>query len=422
MTDNSIEITGDEFNVEEIMEKIRAGIRRKQLTGEFPPVSPLPPSWPAPSSGVPDFDELVRSELADLVSKKDIRNTGYAIKSHHAYIGPVLVRGRRIINNEVRRYVDPVIAKQREFNESTETVLADTLRKYKEMEYFLSKKIETFRVDMSDSTMQDLVARLEAEVDSRADLAYALKERAAASIGHRQPEKEGSGNSIPDYILFEARFRGSREEIKSRQMHFLPHFRNSTRVLDIGCGRGEFLEILKENDIHGSGVDIDPDMVSFCQTRGFEVECADAVSYLERLDDDSLDGIFIDQVVEHLEPDYLIRMLTLCHRKLRNGYSIVIETVNPLSFVSLLNFFIDLSHKRPVHPETLQFLVTYAGFRECEKVFLSPVPEDERLRMMDYYPGMTEGIKKIIDTSNLNNTILNSILLGAQDYAVIAKK
>ncbi len=179
-----------------------------------------------------------------------------------------------------------------------------------------------------------------------------------------------------NYFLFEERFRGSREDITQRQLTFLPYFEKCSRVLDIGCGRGEFLEILKDHDIGGIGVDSDPDMVAYCRSRQLEVANSDAIAYLETLEDKSLDGIFIDQVVEHLEPDYLIRLLALCHQKMKFGYYIVIETVNPLSFVSFVNFYIDMTHKRPVHPETLQYLLNASGFRECEKKFFSPVPDE----------------------------------------------
>ena len=122
-------------------------------------------------------------------------------------------------------------------------------------------------------------------------------------------------------------------------------------------------------------------MVIYCQSPAVSnVEQSDALLYLEKLEDKSLDGIFIDQVVERLEPEYLVRLLALCHKKLKFGYYIIIETVNPLSFVSFVNFYIDLTHKRPIHPETLQFLMSAAGFRESEKQFFSPVSDEGRLK------------------------------------------
>jgi hypothetical protein len=170
------------------------------------------------------------------------------------------------------------------------------------------------------------------------------------------------------------------------------------------------------------GVDSDPDMVAYCHSRQLDVENSDAIAYLETLEDKSLDGIFIDQVVEHLEPDYLIRLLALCYQKMKFGYHIVVETVNPLSFISFANFYIDMTHKRPVHPETLQYLVSAAGFRECEKIFFSPVSNEGRLKKIEGAVGMNENERKNVEVYNHNVERLNSVLFGAQDYAVVGKK
>ena len=123
---------------------------------------------------------------------------------------------------------------------------------------------------------------------------------------------------------------------------------------------------------------------------------SDAISYLEAQEDKSLDGIFIDQVVEHLEAGYRPAS-GLCHQNLKFGYFIVVETVNPLSFVSFVNFYIDLTHKRPVHPETLQFLLSAAGFRESEKKFFSPVSDQSRLKKIAVTTEMGEDAQNSFD-------------------------
>ncbi len=163
-------------------------------------------------------------------------------------------------------------------------------------------------------------------------------------------------------------------------------------------------------------------MVAYCRSRQLDVEFSDAIVFLDTLEDKSLDGIFIDQVVEHLEPDSLIRLLGLCNQKMKFGYYIVVETVNPLSFVSFVNFYIDMTHKRPLHPETLQYLISAAGFRNCEKKFFSPVPDERRLKKIEETADMNETVRKNLDKYNHNVEMLNTVLFGAQDYAVVGKK
>ncbi|MFA6363356.1 class I SAM-dependent methyltransferase [Methanoregula sp.] len=274
-----------------------------------------------------------------------------------------------------------------------------------------------------DSNFREVFSHLDKDIRLQMGLTQLLEERMQKGLAQRSTPSESTATpNDTNYFLFEERFRGSREDIKQRQLAFLPYFEKCSRVLDIGSGRGEFLEILKDHGIGGIGVDIDPDMVTYCRSRHLEVEHSDALTYLETLEDKSLDGIFIDQVVEHLEPDYLIRLIALCHQKMKFGYHIVIETVNPLSFVSFANFYIDLTHKRPIHPETLQYLISAVGFRECEKKFFSPVSDAGRLKKIEMTVDMHETERKNVDVYNHNIEMLNSILFGAQDYAVVGKK
>ena len=224
------------------------------------------------------------------------------------------------------------------------------------------------------------------------------------------------------YFRFEEQFRGSRNEIKQRQSAFLPYFEKCSHVLDIGCGRGEFLEILKDRNIGAFGIDTDGDMIAYCRSLALDVEQFDGISYLDKLENNSLDGIFMDQVVEHMESEYLIRLLSLCYQKLKSGSYLVVETVNPLSFYSFVNFYIDMTHTRPLHPETLQFIFNFVGFKEQERKFYSPVSHEIKLKKLPETIESAETEKKSIELYNNNIELLNNILFGAQDYAVIGKK
>jgi SAM-dependent methyltransferase len=285
----------------------------------------------------------------------------------------------------------------------------------------LNNKILCDRSEL-DRFIKEFFAQMDEGIHTRTWITHVLEDRIQKELAQKRAPATSSSKEYPNYFLFEERFRGSRKDVTQRQRVFLPYFEKCSCVLDIGCGRGEFLDILKDHAIGGIGVDSDPDMVAYCRSRQLDVEHSDALTYLEKLEDKSLDGIFIDQVVEHMEPDYLIRLLVLCHRKLKFGYNIVVETVNPLSFVSFVNFYIDMTHKRPIHPETLLYLFSASGFRDCEKRFFSPVSDEGRLKNIEGAADMNESDRKNVDVYNQNVEMLNTVLFGAQDYAIVGKK
>jgi len=408
-------IQDNEINVEEIMRKIRENIRRKWATGYHLIQN--------------DTNDAIQYDLSNINSNWDIHNNYYFISSHRPLIGKFLVKGRQVVNGEVRRYIDPVLFQQTEFNASTVRLLNYSLPKIEELINQLSLQRQELLTGISqhDEKFSRIISQFTDEITQRIiqqdeKINTDIQNYIDSNFHDKRILSESNTQHAINYFLFEEQFRGTRDDIKGRQMEFLHYFKNCSHVLDIGCGRGEFLEILKEQGIGGTGVDSDPDMVAYCRSRQLDVIHSDAITYLEMLDDKSLDGIFIDQVVEHLEPDYLIKLLTLCYQKMKFGYYIVVETVNPLSFVSFVNFYIDMTHKRPVHPETLQYLLTASGFRECVKSFFSPVPEESRLEYIEERSEMNAQERKDIEIYNKNITILNTMLFGPQDYAVIGKK
>jgi O-antigen chain-terminating methyltransferase len=194
-------------------------------------------------------------------------------------------------------------------------------------------------------------------------------------------------------------------------------------VLDIGCGRGEFLELLGENGIGCEGVDVNDEMVEYCRKNGLNARKIDAAAYLRGIDNNSLDGIFTDDLIEHLDANYLIRMLRLCRLKLMKGRYMVAKTVNPLSWTSFTGIYLlDMTHKNPLHPETLRFLMEYSGFMEVKVEFVSRLPDDKRLQKVEITPAMSDGEKSIARTYNHNVDRLNEAIFGYENYAAIAKK
>jgi O-antigen chain-terminating methyltransferase len=214
--------------------------------------------------------------------------------------------------------------------------------------------------------------------------------------------------------------RGPSDDVRSRQARYVDDFRDAAPVLDAGCGRGEFLELLRDAGVEARGVDSDEDMVAFCRSRGLNVVKADAIAHLHGLPDASLGGVFTAQLVEHLAPQALLRLLDLSASKLRQDGVLVIETINPLSFIALRHFFADLTHSHPLVPATLELMARQSGFRQVELRFLNEPPESERLRDVDlpHEPEFDDARRAL--AANVER--LNDVIFGPQDYALVARR
>ena len=225
------------------------------------------------------------------------------------------------------------------------------------------------------------------------------------------------------YVGFEDQFRGSRDAIRARFESYLPFFAGAADVLDIGCGRGEFLELLAGAGVKARGIDLNHEMAELCRSRGLDVTEADAVGYLSRLPDASLGGIFAAQVVEHLQPGYLLQFLELAFHKVRPGGRIVLETLNPACWVAFFDSYIrDITHVWPLHPETLKYLVLASGFTRADLEFRSPVAAHDRLQAVALPNGADTSLADLTETFNANVEKLNSRLFTHLDYAVIGAR
>jgi 2-polyprenyl-3-methyl-5-hydroxy-6-metoxy-1,4-benzoquinol methylase len=177
-----------------------------------------------------------------------------------------------------------------------------------------------------------------------------------------------------DYFLFEQRFRGPIEDIKQRQQAYLDYFLQAENVLDLGCGRGEFVELLTERKVPIIGIDSSEDMVDFCRARGLPVLQGDLFEHLDRQIDGAIGGIFISQVVEHLTADQVWKLIQLASTKLKVSGVLLLETINPQCFPAISCFYLDPSHVRPYHAGLLSFMCQQVGFRlECVQ-FSAPLP------------------------------------------------
>jgi len=208
-----------------------------------------------------------------------------------------------------------------------------------------------------------------------------------------------------DWMKFAEQFRGSENRIREQQKRYIARLAGTSGViLDIGCGRGEFLEAAKAANLSARGVDLNQDCIEMCRSKGLDVEQADMFGYLESLADGSLGGAYCAQVVEHLPAAVLPGLAKLLSRKLRVGSLVAIETPNPECLaIFATHFFIDPTHTRPVPAPLLRFYLEEAGFGSVQIERLEPAIES--------MPALSELPPAFRDA-----------FFGGLDYAIFARK
>lgn len=221
-----------------------------------------------------------------------------------------------------------------------------------------------------------------------------------------------------DYFKFENEFRGSRDSVKEIQGVYVPYFKNnnSGHILDIGCGRGEFLELMRDNEIKAYGIDSYKPFVDYCRELGFNVIYGDALTHLNEIDDCSLGGIFMSQVVEHLSNNYIITLINTAYKKLIPGSYFILETQNPDCLAAISEFNIDMSHTKPVHYKTLEFLFKEANYSSIERYHTKQTLYPVSAKHLD-----GENIKNL-EEFNQGIDHINKLLFSYRDYTLIAKK
>jgi O-antigen chain-terminating methyltransferase len=261
--------------------------------------------------------------------------------------------------------------------------------------------------DIQERLWADLAAiRVEYERLIHYELRLLRQQQRSTPIGSEPAQVNGSqpGFTDFDYLKFADRFRGTEEYVRNGQRFYVPFFEKCQKVLDIGCGRGEFLEVMRDARIAARGIDLDTASVEMCRAKGLEADVADLFVELSQQTGTPFDGIFAGQIVEHLPPEQLPRMVKLCAARLQPGGVLVIETPNPESLaIFATHFYIDPTHTKPIPPALLSFYYEEFG--------LGTVEVHRRFPAGESMPAVRSLREDVQDK-----------FFGGLDYAVIGRK
>ena len=403
------------------------------------------------------------------------------VNSHLPIGWPVMPKGiirkivayaKKITRRLLRWYINPLVDQQNAYNEASFQVLEDLHARLQEC----ARRVGDIDAKLTDheqmlslygqrlgeggglpERVTSLETRLAALQDSSRDELEELRARVQQQLQHLDRQREvmrfrlqrlenwrerdeaqphelaqsaaAVREDLFDYFLLGLQYRGEKE-LQQRVADYddlfaplAPASGDGSRlselpILDIGCGRGEFVEHLCASGLTAYGIEIEDDAVNIAQDAGRPVRYGEAFSHLEGLPDENLAAISLIQVAEHFEVEELLQLLKLGAQKLIPGGFILIETLNPLSVFSLLHFYImDPSHSTPLHPQLVKLLMEQAGLWNVELRYLHPLPDAARLEQL---PLEADG--DLVEVLNRNIEKANRVLYGPQDYAAIAYK
>ena len=365
----------------------------------------------------------------------------FPIRSHRGFLGRLLAAWKRLLRPLVMVPQNDLWERQRIFNlillEHLERQDAERVRHHDRLAYLEELDAKGIRELMQHNDA--LFSRVDQKLDrvrreSRellASLGAALSVAETAEGTSASDESAALTPAVEDlirvreehaYLELERRYRGTEEEIGERISIYLPWLSERSPVLDLGCGRGESLALLRAQGIAGRGVDSSARMVDLCSERGLEAVVGDLFGHLASLPEGELGAIVSFHVIEHLPPESLDRLVRLAYRALRPGGALILETPNPLSLVvAARNFWLDPTHRRPVHPESLKLHYELAGFDPIERLDLRPFPASERLPEIDLKE-IPEAQHLLADRVNRLRDQVDELLFGTQDFGLIGIK
>jgi 2-polyprenyl-3-methyl-5-hydroxy-6-metoxy-1,4-benzoquinol methylase len=436
--------TRPELTEGEILKKMRDHVGEHQAAAVD-----IPPPPPAPSRPGYDLRRLRHDVEAVSSLAREVAAVGRkVIRSLLSWlIGPVRQFNAAVVRameehirglESMRHQIDAAVALQSAETESLQRQIA-TLQStgiqslQRQIATLQSTGIQSLQkhIDTAVALQHDQIARLDGRLDELRKLRIEERLRSSELKLRRwespqtpqvAPSLEPANSNVQtarapemdfDYFLFQEYHRGSEALIRDRQRTYLKHFEGREPIWDLGCGRGEFLELLSQHGIAALGVDESADAVQLCREKGLQVVETDVFAFLEASADESAGGIFGAQIIEHLPVELQLRLVDLCFQKLKPGAPLILETINPECLFALArNFYLDPTHVRPVHPELLRFAIETKGFRNAQVEFSGPVEG----KYLESPPWPTDARQQAMTDAIMN---LNHFAFGFQDYAVI---
>ncbi len=270
-----------------------------------------------------------------------------------------------------------------------------------------------------------LIDRLASQLEETASLVDRVAAREPLPIPDASPDEEKLENALADLgPLMLDRLRGSEKEIAHRMEEYLPLLEGRGPVLDLGCGRGELLGLLREQGIEATGVEADPALAGAARRRGLRVVEGDVLEVLLRLGDASTGAVAAIHLLEHLPAGRLLKVLAEVRRVLEPGGVVLAECPNPGSLrVGADEFWSDPTHVRPLPPRLLELFFNASGFEVSEPRFMRAFPEDQLLPAVD--DGHSEAgseVNELARRVEAMRTRLNQLINGPRDYLLVARR
>ncbi len=319
-------------------------------------------------------------------------------------------------------FINPILKRQSQYNDYLLSI-SKSLIKTCEHQNNLIKELYCRTDILAERSYDEEIEQISVQIADVKRMHNSLERPKNNSAGASEIASSSSEiieNDLVDYFDFENVFRGDRSVIIQRQQRYAeflktPHEKGF--VLDLGCGRGEILEILKNNGVKAIGVDCYKPFVDYCNENGYDAVLSDALMYLDACEDGELNGIVLSQVAEHVDTHYLYQLMRTGYRKLKPGCCFILETPNPEVLCVYTDFYTDASHIKPVSPKALKYVFEKNGYSSVERIgaeySIHPYSESMRKYVIDKCSDSEE--KEFFEG-------VNQMLFGQRDFVIVARK